>query len=76
MNELGSFNFKCMLYEYCERYIIAEAVSEYAELVLHSPPFNLLVIFLTPFLLSPASKEFKIDISDKFSKLIFWIENT
>lgn len=74
MNELGSFHYKCYLYTYCERYMIAFQVPEYGELVVHSPPFNGFCILLIP-ILPLLSRESAIALSDRFSKFIFWIEN-
>ena len=55
MLERGSFRFKCSLFEYCERYMIAfdEIDSQkggYGELVIHPPIINLFCMVLLPFI--------------------------
>lgn len=73
MTELGSFNFKCVLYEYCERYILAFADTRNCEIVLHNPPLNLFSVLILPFL--PFTNVME-KVSTWFSKFIFWVENT
>jgi hypothetical protein len=72
MQESGSFNFKCSLYEYCERYLIAFEDTRNCELVLHNPPMNLFTILIIPFL---PFNSLMPTISVYFSKFIFWVEN-
>lgn len=47
----GDFKFKCTLYQYCERYMIAFSDKNYGELVIHSPPLNVFCILMIPFCL-------------------------
>ena len=72
MLESGSFMYKCALYEYCERYMIAFKNEAYGELVLHAPPINILVVLLLPF--TPFKKVMPY-VSLYFSYFNFWLEN-
>lgn len=55
MLESGSFKYKCALFDYCERYMIAfsEDKTFLGEIVVHPPPINVSVILILPFLLLP-----------------------
>ena len=53
MLESGSFLYKCALYEYCERYMIAFSEKRLGELVIHSPPVNLMCLAILPFTIIP-----------------------
>ena len=53
--EMGSFLFKCKVYDYCERYVIAYKDDRYGELVIHAAPLNIFCVFLLPFTLLPAN---------------------
>ena len=86
MLEIGSFSYKCKLYEYCERYMIAFSDENYGELVVHPPPLNSFCIVMMPFALllpQPRVKDGKqaetqskmLSISKTFSKIEFWVEN-
>ncbi len=73
MRETGIFKYKCNLYYYCERYMIAFSDRNYGEMVLHPPPLSYLTItmvFFTPF------EKVMGYVSKFFSYLMFWIENT
>ena len=72
MLESGSFMYKCSLYEYCERFMIAFSDMAYGEIVIHSAPINIFCILLMP--LTPARPVME-RISVKFSVLIYWVEN-
>jgi len=50
MLESGSFQYKCSLFEYCERYMIAFEEESLGEIVIHPPPINLLCILIIPFI--------------------------
>jgi hypothetical protein len=51
MLEMGSFSYKCKLYEYCERYMLAFSDQNYGELVVHPPPLNMFSVGMLPFAL-------------------------
>lgn len=71
--ESGSFKFKCQVYNYCERFMIAMEEKKFGELVVHAPPLNLFCTFILPFcFLKGEQMDFVTDI---FSKSIYWIEN-
>mmetsp|Transcript_13250 Transcript_13250/g.20715 ORF Transcript_13250/g.20715 Transcript_13250/m.20715 type:complete len:277 (+) Transcript_13250:3073-3903(+) len=72
MLESGSFMYKCSLFEYCERFMIAFSDIKYGEMVIHAPPVNLLCLVLLPFV--PLSNYFGT-VSEYFSICNFWIEN-
>lgn len=72
MLESGSFMYKCSLYEYCERFLIAFKNKSHGELVVHSPPINAFVVVLIPF--SPF-KDLMEHMSELFSQFNFWMEN-
>lgn len=72
MLELGSFMYKCSLFEYCERYMIAYTEKSYGELVLHAPPINILTIIMLPFVPFPTIMP---GVAKAFSLMIFWLEN-
>lgn len=62
MLESGSFKYKCSLFEYCERYIIAfqeidKNLGGYGELVVHPPVINVFCAFLLPFALYKPAME-------------------
>lgn len=48
MLEQGQFKYKCALYGYCERYMIAFQEKRIGDLVLHAPPINVLTLLLVP----------------------------
>lgn len=73
MLELGAFMYKCSLYEYCERYMIAYIDKHYGELVLHAPPVNVATIILLPFV--PFCPTLMPRLSRYFSLMNFWLEN-
>ena len=78
MLEQGQFKYKCALYGYCERYMIAFKDKRVGDLVLHAPPINALALLLVPltFLSSKGSTgKFTENACDKFSKFLFWGEN-
>lgn len=75
MLESGSFKYKCSLYDYCERYMIAFEEECVGEMVLHAPPLNLLSTLLVPFSLLIPRRSIMAKISQGFSYFIFWAEN-
>jgi hypothetical protein len=75
MLESGSFKYKCNLYDYCERYMIAFEEECVGEMVLHAPPLNLLSTLLVPFSLLLPRGYLLAKISQSFSYFIFWAEN-
>lgn len=79
MLESGSFKYKCTLFEYCEKYMIAqdELNNGIGEIVVHPPPINLLCTLIFPFLLLKGNlyKENMPKICEFFSKANFWMEN-
>lgn len=72
MLDLGSFMYKCSLYEYCEKYMIADTEDCYGEMVRHAAPMNGLVVVMMPFIPSRKAMEY---IANKYSLLVFWLEN-
>ena len=74
MLESGSFKYKCSLYEYCERYMIAFEEENFGELVVHAPPLNILCLVMVPFSIIPASNVMS-KVSHMYSLFIFWMEN-
>jgi hypothetical protein len=72
MRELGIFKYKCNLYYYCERYMIAFSDKSFGEMVLHPPPLSYLTILMVFFTPLPRAMVY---ISMFFSYLMFWIEN-
>ena len=45
----GEFIYNLKRYQYIEKYLIAfQDTYGYSELVLHSPPLNILILFLLP----------------------------
>jgi len=77
MLESGSFKYKCALFDYCERYMIAFSDEKLGEIVVHPPPINVSVILILPFLLLPEKpfNKWMPKISKIFSKCNYWIEN-
>lgn len=77
MLESGSFKYKCSLYEYCERYMIAFEEERMGEMVVHAPPLNVLSTLMVPFSFIPVYDDFDIMkfISKGFSYMMFWMEN-
>lgn len=84
MLESGSFLYKCALYDYCERYMIAFSEDRLGELVVHSPPMNIFSLIILPFTIIGDEKDeetgdvtysFMADVSYIFSIFIFWLEN-
>ena len=73
MRTTGIFKYKCNLFYYCERYMIAFSDNAYGEMVLHPPPLSYLTITMIVF--TPFRKAM-VYISKFFSYLMFWIENT
>lgn len=53
MRESGIFKYKCNLYQYCERYMVAFSEPAYGGLVIYPPPLCYLTILLIPFLNCP-----------------------
>jgi len=74
MLESGSFKYKCALFEYCERFMIAfdKKNKNCGEIVIHSPPINALCLIMTPFL---PFTEIMEKVGEYFSYMNFWIEN-
>lgn len=72
MRESGIFRYKCNLYYYCERYMIAFSDKSYGEMVLQPPPLSYLTILMVFFTPLPRAMVY---ISKFFSYLMFWIEN-
>jgi hypothetical protein len=72
MLDLGSFMYKCSLYEYCEKYMIADTEDSYGELVRHAAPMNVLTVVMLPFVPSSTVMAY---ISNKYSLMVFWLEN-
>ena len=56
MLESGSFKYKCTLYEYCEKYMIAFNEKNIGEIVLHPPPINIMCTIIFPFFLLPEAQ--------------------
>lgn len=77
MLESGSFKYKCTLFEYCEKYMIAFEEKNIGEIVVHPPPINMLCTLIFPFFLLPETqfKKWMPKICEAFSKTNFWIEN-
>jgi len=82
MLESGSFLYKCALYNYCERYMIAFLEDRLGELVVHSPPMNIFTLVMLPFTLIPDRIDedgnrysFMAQVANYFSIFIFWLEN-
>jgi len=78
MLESGSFKYKCSLYEYCERYMIAFEEEHYGEMVVHAPPLNTLSLLMVPFCFIPNQKlreNAMFYVSKGFSYMMFWMEN-
>mgnify|MGYP001557908290 CR=1 FL=1 len=73
MRETGIFRYKCNLFYYCERYMIAFSDKSYGEMVLHPPPLSYLTIWMVLFL---PFKGGMVYISKFFSYLMYWIENS
>jgi len=79
--ETSSFKYKCQLFDYCERFLIAQQDKNFGELVVHAPPLNILSSMLIPFTLvsgSTSNKEGKnimFKISKSFQVLMYWVEN-
>ena len=72
MLDLGSFMYKCSLYEYCEKYMIADTEDCYGEMVRHAAPMNGLVVLMMPFIPSRTAMKW---IANKYSLMVFWLEN-
>ena len=72
MLESGSFMYKCILFEYCYRYVTAFTDITYGELALHAAPINCFCIILLPF---TPFRQIMDRISILFSYFIFWVEN-
>ena len=71
--EQGDFAYKQNKYKYIERYSNAmKDENGYAELVVHPPLVNFLIVLLIPAMFK---KENMQRSSATFSKFIFWIEN-
>ena len=82
MLESGSFLYKCALYEYCERYMIAFQEERLGEFVIHSPPVNLMCLIMLPFTIIPDSIVDGVVVSSVMSRIAyafsifnFWLEN-
>jgi hypothetical protein len=73
MRETGIFKYKCNLFYYCERYMTAFSDKAYGEMVLHPPPLSYLTIIMFFFL---PFENVMIKMSNFFSYLMFWIENS
>ena len=73
MKQSGIFKYKVNLYQYCERYMIAFENRYYGEMILHPPPLSYMSAVMLFFL---PCKKFSANLGIKFSKLMFWIENT
>ena len=72
MLESGSFLYKCSLFQYCEKYMIAFEDERIGELMVHSPPLNVFSLLMLPTLAVPGLTE---KVTKRFSYLNFWIEN-
>ena len=78
MLDNGLFLYKVLLYQYCERYLIAFRSFSYGELIKHPAPICLLNLPLVLISLVPAGPrylKFLEQASDLFSKFMFWLEN-
>lgn len=53
MLEQGQFKYKCSLYDYCERYMIAFEEERFGEIVIHTPPLNVIALLMVPFSFIP-----------------------
>lgn len=77
MLESGSFLYKCSLFQYCEKYMIAFQDDRIGELMIHSPPLNFFSLLMLPTLFVPdqISRNLTERVTQRFSYLNFWIEN-
>lgn len=73
MLEQGKFKYKCSLYNFCERYMIAFEEERFGELVVHAPPYNILCVLMVPFAFLPG--EVMGYASKLFSYFTYWLEN-
>ena len=73
MLEKGEFAFKCVKYNFIERYMIAFTDEwGYSELCIHAPPLNICLILLIPSLFN---REKMLKNATKYSKFFFWFDN-
>ena len=76
MLESGEFFRKVLLYQYCERYMIAFKNECYGEIIKHPAPACLLNLPLVIICLVPKlDPKFLEDCNILFSKTMFWLEN-
>jgi hypothetical protein len=54
MRESGIFRYKCNLYSFCERYMIAFTSPDYGGFVTYPPPISYITMLLIPFTLCNA----------------------
>ena len=67
--------YKVLLYQYCERYLIAFGNLSYGELIKHPAPVCLLNFPLVLISLLPVGPKFLENMGDLFSKFMFWLDN-
>ena len=78
MLDNGLFLYKVLLYQYCERYLVAFKSGPYGELIKHPAPACLLNFPLVLLSLVPAGESYRRFLERGnvlFSKLMFWLEN-
>ena len=73
MLEQGDFAYKSSKYMYIERYMIPmQDEWGFAELVVHPPPINYLVVILLPSIFENSVMK---ETAVVYARLIFWLEN-
>lgn len=76
MLESGVFLYKVNLFQYCERYMVANQNVAYGQLVTHPSPLVLLNIPLFILTAIPGMPKWFLEpFSEKFSIFMFWLDN-
>lgn len=72
MRESGVFRYKCNLYQYCERYMIAFTDDAYGGLVLYPPPISYITIIMIPFTMCRGTM---VGMQNCIALVRYWVEN-